>query len=256
MADEMENIGKTAFATFMGLAAALSLAWSGEARGEGVDAGTASAQGTPATDAVAGEAAGGDAAVPVESHRFVFDDAIPLVSSAAERLKATVCFHGIRRGGQAPSDDGQAPSDDGQAPSSVPLPPPVHLCESFAGESVRLNDPVSPASEGFHVTVELPRLSDVRVRLFDESKRLLPASDSTSSGARMTVVDIVPTAPLVPGTAYGIRIDGFIGELPTAPDGTTYGSMSISFRTDGQKPAPPPKAKPGKSKKTKRSSKR
>jgi hypothetical protein len=132
----------------------------------------------------------------------------------------------------------------GQAIQRLSIEPaqlPFSLCFRQPSGAQICTDRQSPSvlesvDPGASLTIELPNLADVRVRLFDDAHRLVPSSDRFSTDAIRTLYQIVPEAPLTPGSKYSLRVDGLIDSLPTAANGTTYRNTRISFQTSGQKP--------------------
>lgn len=168
-----------------------------------------------------------------DGSRQVLEEVIPRMSIEPIDLPFSLCFH---------------PTKKNQA-SSAMEPPPGLSCVEETG-ALNLDFPVAPAS---FITMTLPRLADVRVRLFDESHRLVPSRDRLSADALQTHYLLVPETPLISGTKYFLRVDGLVDSLPAAADGTTYRNTRISFMTSGEKPplSSPPKTKQSKSKKKK-----
>ena len=82
-------------------------------------------------------------------------------------------------------------------------------------------------------------LVDVRVRLFDESDRLLPSRDRVTVG-KGTQVRIAPEEPLPPGSSFRVEIAGQLQPFPTGVDGKHFGGRTYRFHTTGEKPPPPP----------------
>ena len=124
-----------------------------------------------------------------------------------------------------------------------------HCVEALGGRD--LECPIAPDSL---VELWLPSLADVRVRLLDESHRLVPSDDRLSSdGVGQSRYLIQPESPLVPGTKHFVRVDGLVDDLPTAIDGAQYRPVRVSFVTSGEKPS---KAVQGKKKKKKRGRRR
>ncbi len=85
-------------------------------------------------------------------------------------------------------------------------------------------------------------LSIVRVRLFDEADKLVPSEDEARAGVGFRY-ELRPVVPLLPGSRYELRVDGDSGHGPAAPSGLRYRSATVTFSTEGEKPAPPPPPK-------------
>lgn len=129
----------------------------------------------------------------------------------------------------------------------APLPAEPSTGARCVDATGSLNLDVSVAPNAF-MTIELPRLADVRIRLFDEAHRLVPSRDWLAIKASQTRYLLMPEAELIPGTKYFLRVDGLVDALPTANDGTTYRNTRISFLTSGEKP---PQKSPSKTKQSK-----
>lgn len=85
-------------------------------------------------------------------------------------------------------------------------------------------------------------LVDLRIRLRDERGKLVPTRDQLTVGEG-TVYVIRPQSPLAPGSKFELFIDGQDGPSPQDLEGTAYATLSITFRTSGEKPPPPPKVR-------------
>ena len=109
-----------------------------------------------------------------------------------------------------------------------------------------LNQVIEPQSR---FELELPRLADVRVRLFDESDRAIASHDRMVVGETVRYA-ILPAEPLVSGSRYSLVIDGLRAELATDDDGQQFRVVPIELATSGEKPPPPPK--PTKKRRSKR----
>jgi len=96
--------------------------------------------------------------------------------------------------------------------------------------------------------LEMPRMADVRVRLFDESDRIVPSNDRLEIGSKTRYL-LVPAAPLTTGSKYTLVVDGLASELATDVAGVPYAIVRIPLKTVGEKPPPPPKRSRGKRKK-------
>ncbi len=169
-------------------------------------------------------------------------NAVAEVCSTPRRLPVSVCLETTT---ERP-DAGGAPLRQSvchQLEGSGPLPPFPETDGAQAPHIVRLH-------------AEFPPMADVRVRLMDESHRLVPSTDTQRTDALMTAVVVEPDAPLTPGTRYFLRIDGLVEERPAAFDGTAYDNTRVSFVTPGEKPAPEPKKFPAGSRKKGRRGKR
>ncbi|AKU90948.1 hypothetical protein AKJ08_1335 [Vulgatibacter incomptus] len=82
-------------------------------------------------------------------------------------------------------------------------------------------------------------LTDLRIRLVDEAGKLVPSDDRATIG-KGTRYELRPQGGLVTGTRYRLLVDGNSSSHPSSVDGTTFAGRSFSFRTAGEKPAPPP----------------
>ncbi len=114
--------------------------------------------------------------------------------------------------------------------------------------SAEPTEDVPPASR---FEVVLPRLPDVRVRLFDEADKMVPSTDSLVLSGDTARYVLTPDEPLVTGTRYALLVDGQRGELPTDGNGTTFSDVRVELKTSGEKPKPAP-AKPSRSRKRRR----
>jgi len=102
-----------------------------------------------------------------------------------------------------------------------------------------LNESIPP---GARFEVEMPRLADVRVRLFDANDRAVESNDTMEIGDA-TRYSLQPAEPLVPGSKYSLLVDGLQSEMPKDHEGREYDLVRWELKTAGEKPAPAPKTK-------------
>lgn len=176
------------------------------------------------------------------------------------RLCAGLCALTIAigcRSGSEPAEVVEAPVDVGAetgvadaTESPEPDPGPAVLPAKIHAVSAEGLIPLSPDTTTEAVPpdsrfeIELPRLADVRVRLFDASDRVVPSNDTLElTGATARYV-LVPAEPLVTGSNYSLLIDGQRGELATDSDGKVYAELRARLKTSGEKPAPQKKQPP------------
>jgi len=153
--------------------------------------------------------------------RLVLDQRVERLSAEPQSLPFTICFHAA-----------------GAAP---------HCVEALGGRDLE-----QPIASDSLIELRLPPLADVRVRLLDDSHRLVPSSDYFTSDHDQGRYLIQPESPLVPGTKHFVRVDGLVEALPTAVDGAQYRSVRVSFVTSGEKPPKEPRSKKKKKKKQSR----
>ncbi len=105
------------------------------------------------------------------------------------------------------------------------------------------NEDLSPEAR---FEIDLPRLADFRVRLLDESDRVVASSDRAELGERLRY-QLAPSEPLAPGSRFALVVDGLKSDLPSDDQGRPYELLRIELKTSGEKPKPASKhAKPGK----------
>jgi hypothetical protein len=80
---------------------------------------------------------------------------------------------------------------------------------------------------------------DARLLLLDAAGVALPASERAEVGAT-TVLRLIPTAPLVPGSRYQLRLDGALGRELHLGD-HAYPPSRFALRAAGDPPPPAPK---------------
>lgn len=153
--------------------------------------------------------------------RAVLGQRVERLSVEPQALPLTICFHAA-----------------GAAP---------HCVEALGGRDLE-----QPIASDSLIELRLPPLADVRVRLLDDSHRLVPSSDYFTSDHDQGRYLIQPESPLVPGTKHFVRVDGLVEALPTAVDGAQYRSVRVSFVTSGEKPPKEPRSKKKKKKKQSR----
>lgn len=150
-----------------------------------------------------------------------------------------------------PPPQAAEPAPDPPAPA--PPAPPVELLEAQA----LIPGAATALSTGEQVTVDpgatfrvvlKGRFPEARLSLLDAADAMLP-----SAGARevagATTVTLQPTAPLKPGAAYRLRLDGATSRELRAADGTLHAPVELHLLAAG---APPPAPKPRPKKQRKR----
>lgn len=129
----------------------------------------------------------------------------------------------------------------------VPPPPPAPMSvrsavarepEGPAPLSDRDENVIDPAST-FRVEIE-GRLLDVRLVLLDERDALVPSASAREVGP-VTRLDLVPSAPLVPGSCYVLRLEGVAATRPVDGAGRTLSPASFPLVAAGDPPPPPPR---------------
>jgi len=84
------------------------------------------------------------------------------------------------------------------------------------------------------------RTPDARLVLVDAREDLVPAS-GTSELAAGTRLTLAPTAPLVPGSRYALRLDGAADRDLHDEAGRAFSPVSLPLLAAGTPPAPEPK---------------
>lgn len=135
---------------------------------------------------------------------------------------------------------------------------PVHLAVevlAFAEDARRtlsLEKPNEQLAPDSHFELEMPRMADVRVQLFDESDRAVPSNDRLKVGPKTRYL-LRPAEALDSGSKYTLIVDGLTDALPTDASGVTYELVRVALTTAGEKPAP---VTPGKKSKSLRGKKK
>jgi hypothetical protein len=95
------------------------------------------------------------------------------------------------------------------------------------------------------------RSPDARLALLDARDDVVPASGARelAGGTRLTVV---PSAPLVPGSRYALRLDGAVERELHDAAGRPFAPLTLQILIAGTPPPPEPRAKPKKKAKAKR----
>lgn len=107
----------------------------------------------------------------------------------------------------------------------------------------------SPAELGTaaRLLVQLPALTDVRVRLFDEADRVLPSDDVLEPADGGLEVRIELAKPLRPGASYRLVVDAQLGAVISGPAGARFQDQELALKVLGTpEPEPKPGKKPGK----------
>lgn len=123
--------------------------------------------------------------------------------------------------------------------SAAALEPAARIALTPGGEVV-----VHPAAT-FEVELSA-RVADARLVLVDARDDLVPASGSRELAAA-TRLTLAPTAPLVPGSRYVLRLDGATDRELHDDAGRAFSAVSLPLLAAGSPPPPEPK-KPGRKK--------
>jgi len=135
-------------------------------------------------------------------------------------------------------------------PPQPPVPPQAEPAAALVREVLALQpgdaDLPLPAdgeaavdpSSSFRVVLSAPS-KDARLALLDASDAAVPAVATTEVG-QGTVLALAPSAPLVPGARYRLRLDGAVGRELHAGE-RPFLPASWELRAAGQ---PPPTARP------------
>lgn len=145
------------------------------------------------------------------------------------------------------ASDGAVALDAGAPPEVDPgpemLPATVRAVTADATVELLPGEPNVDVSPESRFEVEMPRLADVRVRLFDEGDRLVPSNDKLELAGQTARYVLVPAEPLITGTRYALIIDGLRGELASDSNGKEFAELRIELKTPGEKPQPQKPAK-------------
>ncbi|WP_242341399.1 MULTISPECIES: hypothetical protein [Anaeromyxobacter] len=150
----------------------------------------------------------------------------------------------------APVAQGGAPPAEG-----VPAPAPASPATSLVREAVA-NDPTGPIplSREEETVVDpattfrlvlAAELPEARLVLLDGADAIVPSSGTREVGAS-SAFTLTPSAPLVPGSRYQLRLDGARSREIHDAAGRAYAPLSLGVLVAGEppKPEPKPKAKP------------
>jgi hypothetical protein len=127
---------------------------------------------------------------------------------------------------------------DGGTPAPRPLQITAHALTDGGVRTLSSANPTEEVPVEARFEVEVPRLSDVRVRLFDDVDKLVPSSDRLESREGFTRYNLTPVEALAPGSRYSILLDGQRAEQPTDLDGNAHEVVRLELRTAGQKVVP------------------
>jgi len=83
-------------------------------------------------------------------------------------------------------------------------------------------------ADAFFVLESRHALSDLRIRLFDSSDRLVPADETIEFG-RGTRYSLVPKDPLQPGATYTLTVEGQEGDRPSDISGEAFLPARFAF---------------------------
>lgn len=147
--------------------------------------------------------------------------------------------------------EGAGGSDELEEAEATPPPPPgvppIQIDARTETETIRLEPGEHQGLLPLEVAFELRSdhaFPDLRLRLFDEAGRMVPGEESITVGEG-TRATWRPSAPLIPGTAYKLVVDGQAGQHLVDAGGERFAQGIFSFRTEGEKPAPPPSRRRG-----------
>ena len=111
---------------------------------------------------------------------------------------------------------------------------------SLEREGVTVVDPAA----SFRIEVAA-QITDGRLALHDAQDAMVASTGTTELGSSRTVFRLGPEAPLVPGTAYTLQLEGAVSREAHDPTGRAYGPLVLSLRTSGERPRPGLSAKKG-----------
>lgn len=113
--------------------------------------------------------------------------------------------------------------------------------------------PIVPQADRVEVLLN-QRISNYRVRLFDEADKAVPSDDTPDEGANAIRYVIGLQAPLKTGYRYALVLDAQTGAAMLDPAGKPMSDVRLEFKVAGEKekPAPPPKKKAPSGKKKRR----
>ena len=140
--------------------------------------------------------------------------------------------------GAAPTADAgvaAAPADAG------PLPLPVSTAVAVvAGQELPLardGDTVIDPAASFRLEVAA-QITDGRLALHDERDAMVASAGTTELGSSRTLFRLAPEAPLTPGSAYTLQLDGAASREAHDPAGRAYAPIVLSVKTSGERPRP------------------
>ncbi len=103
---------------------------------------------------------------------------------------------------------------------------------------------VDPAAS-FEVEVAV-RLEDGRLSLLDERDAMVASEGTVALGRRTSRYHLTPAAPLRPGAAYTLHLDGAETREPHDAGGKAYAPLAVELRTSVPAAPPAPAARKGK----------
>jgi hypothetical protein len=145
----------------------------------------------------------------------------------------------------------------GAPPAAAPPPsPPTPATEILRGATAIEPTQRIPLAPGAEVVVDpqatfevelSARVADARILLVDARDDMVPAAGSRelSAGTRLT---LAPSAPLVPGSRYALRIDGAAERELHDQAGRAFSPLTLPILAAGTPPPPEPKRPPRKKK--------
>jgi hypothetical protein len=148
---------------------------------------------------------------------------------------------------------GGAPPAAAPAPPPAPPPPATENQRGATAIEPTQRIPLAPGAEvvvdpqaTFEVELSA-RVADARILLVDARDDMVPAAGSRelSAGTRLT---LAPSAPLVPGSRYALRIDGAAERELHDQAGRAFSPLTLPILAAGTPPPPEPKRPPRKKK--------
>jgi hypothetical protein len=137
-----------------------------------------------------------------------------------------------------------APAKPSMPAASAPLDLPITSASAIAagGDQPLARDAPTTieSASRFRVEVAVP-LQDGRLALLDAAGAMVASAGHEEIGASWARYTIAPTAPLVPGSAYALRLDGAVDRSPRDAEGRVYAPAVWPLKTSGERPKPEPK---------------
>ena len=132
------------------------------------------------------------------------------------------------------------------APPPASPPPPVELVEAQAlvpgaATALRPGEQITVDPGATFRVVLKGTFPEARLSLLDGADAMLPSAGGREAGPSTTVT-LQPAAPLRPGAAYRLRLDGATTRELKAADGTLRAPVELPILAAGE-PPPEPKAK-------------
>jgi hypothetical protein len=127
-----------------------------------------------------------------------------------------------------------------------PTPTPTAILRSAVAVASASRIPLTPGAEAvvdprstFEVELSA-RTPDARLVLVDAHEDFVAASSTREVGAS-TRLTLAPAAPLVPGSRYGLRLDGVSARALHDEAGQGYEPLTLPLLAAGTPPPPEPK---------------